>query len=186
MSLTHTRQIQLPRFLPTHLFAAGLLAFFTLSIVPPIAINIEQSGNVVAAITRSDGTTIGSRPFRGAIVISPDDHSTLEAISRQDGLSATFILCYATLIDGKLEQTRCHRGLDHEELNMIDIMNMIDVNGSIVIPEGGDLIDNETSAADGLTQISCSALVTNGRIKSTRCIRMDYPKDDPFAPFFES
>jgi len=155
------------------LLATGLLAFFTSSISPPVAYDIEQ-GDILIAISRNDGTTINrSKPFRGAIVISPDDYATLEVISRQDGLSATFIQCDATLIDGKLEQTRCYRGFDHDEVNMID------VNGSIVIPEGED----KTSASDSHTQISCSALVTDGRIKSTSCLRMDYPKDEfPVTP----
>jgi hypothetical protein len=155
------------------LLAAGLLVFFTSTVAPPI---IEQADTFVV-VTRSDGTTIRSKPFRGEIVIGPDDYSTLEAISKQDGLSATFIQCDATLIDGKLEQTRCYRGFDHEDLNMID------VDGSIVIPEGGDMIDNESSASDNFAQISCSALVTDGRIKSTSCYRMDYPKGEfPVAP----
>jgi len=158
------------------LLAAGLLGLFASSVAPPI---IEQ-GSIVMVTSGSDGTTIRSKPFRGTIVISPDDYSTLDAISKQDSQSATFIQCDATLIDGELEQTRCHRGFDRDEINMID------VNGSIVISEGADMIDNGLSASDNVTKISCSALVTDGRIKSTRCFRMDYPRDHPVAQSFES
>jgi hypothetical protein len=155
------------------LLAAGLLVFFTSTVAPPI---IEQADTLVV-VTRSDGTTIRSKPFRGEIVIGPDDYSTLEAISKQDSRSAIFIQCDATLIDGKLEQSRCRRDLDHDDFNATDVI------GSIEIPEGGVLVDKESSASDVLTQISCSALVTDGRIKSTSCFRMDYPKDKfPVTP----